>query len=274
MTPQPLFILGSPRSGTTFLCSVLNQHPLIRLTNESRIFVLLKDLVEERSLRPDLLEPEYRDQFQHFVRQHAGAWVERFYRKSLGVAEPIWGDKHTSYGDPAVLSGREGAAIAEPRSGSCLRLIRDCLPGAKFIHLHRHPWQVAVSMVRRGWAESVTAGVQVWKQHVSEIEAFFAELDEGSRRTLSFSELVEAPDLVASEVGGLLGLDDAAPIARFLACQRVQPTPFSSPTSDLRQPLALQVPAEWERAAMPEAADEDAEMASRLGYDLLSVEET
>ncbi len=36
MVSQPLFVLGSPRSGTTFLCFALNQHPLIRLTNERR----------------------------------------------------------------------------------------------------------------------------------------------------------------------------------------------------------------------------------------------
>ncbi len=269
MNSQPLFILGSPRSGTTFLCCALNQHPLIRLTNESRVFVLLKDLMDERSRRPDLLEPDYWDRFQRFARQHAGSWVEQFYRNSLGILEPIWGDKHTSYSDPAVLSGRDGAAIMEPRSGSCLRLIRDCLPSAKFIHLHRHPWQVAVSMKRRGWVESLKAGVQVWKQHVSEIEAFFAEVDETSRLTLSFSELVAHPDLVASEVGGLLGLGNAAPIAHFLAGQRAQPTPFSSPTSDLRQPLALQMPAEWNLVSV-KAVGEETEMALRLGYDLPS----
>ena len=267
MTSQPLFVLGSPRSGTTFLCSVLNQHPLIRLTNESRIFMLMKDLIENRSTRPDLLEPEHQEEFQCFARQHAGRWAEQFYRTSLGATEPIWGDKHTSYGDPAALTGRgEDGAMLEPRSGSCLQLIRECLPNAKFIHLHRHPWQVGASMHRRGWVDSVAAGVRVWKQHVSEIEAFFAGLDEGSRLTLTFSELVEHPDLVASHLGALLGLGDTTPFARFLASQRTQPTPFSSPTSDLRQPLALPVPAGRELASL--AAE--TETAQQLGYDVLS----
>jgi hypothetical protein len=46
MESSPLFIVGSPRSGTTFLCSVLNAHPLIQLTNECRIFALLKDTLD------------------------------------------------------------------------------------------------------------------------------------------------------------------------------------------------------------------------------------
>ncbi len=65
---QPLFILGAPRSGTTFLCCTLNQHRDIRLTNESRIFVLLKDFFEERCFRPDLLDREYREEFLRFAR--------------------------------------------------------------------------------------------------------------------------------------------------------------------------------------------------------------
>ena len=43
---QPLFVIGSPRSGTTFFVQMLNCHPAIYITNETRIFVLLKDMIE------------------------------------------------------------------------------------------------------------------------------------------------------------------------------------------------------------------------------------
>lgn len=262
MHSQPLFILGAPRSGTTFFCCALNQHPLINLTNESRIFVLLKDLIEERTLRPDLMEPRFRDKFQTFARHHAGKWVADFYREALGVTTPIWGDKHTSYGDPAVLSGRSAGVMAEPHSGSCLRLIRECLPTAKFIHLHRHPWQVAASIKRRGWVESMTAGLLVWRQHTGEIEEFFSELDPDQHLTLSFAELVEHPAAVADEVGRFLSLGSDRPIARFLTSQGAERTPFSSPTSDLSQLLSMRDPGERGRAALDNIAD----MAGLLGY--------
>jgi hypothetical protein len=262
MEPQPLFILGAPRSGTTFFCCALNQHPLISVTNESRIFVLLKDLIEARSERPDFLDPRFQEKFRIFAKRHAGAWVEQFYREALGVSTPIWGDKHTSYGDPAVLSGRAAGVMAEPRSGSCLRLIRDCLPGAKFIHLHRHPWHVAASMKRRGWVESMTAGLQVWRQHTREIEGFFAGLSPDQQLTLSFAEIVEHPDAVAHEISTFLGLGSARPIARFLCSQGAERTPFSSPTSDLGELLSMRDPGEHGRAALGNVAD----MAERYGY--------
>src|ERR1700752_4402462 len=104
MKSYPLFIIGAPRSGTTFLCSLLNMHPLVQLTNESRIFVLLKEMLEVGANRPDLLSPSCRDGLVAFGRSTLGAWVERFYREGLGNNAPIWGDKHPPYADPTVLS--------------------------------------------------------------------------------------------------------------------------------------------------------------------------
>lgn len=262
MKSQPLFVVGAPRSGTTFFCHVLNQHPLVGLTNECRIFLLLKDMIEGRSLRPDLLDAGLQQRFVSFAKRNAGRWIERFYRESLGIDQPIWGDKHPSYGDPAALSGRWAGVMTEPRSGSCLRLIRDCLPDARFIHLHRHPWHVATSLLRRGWVASTAIGLQVWRQHVGEIEAFFAELDGAHGLTISYAELLEEPVEISAEVGRFLGLRNVWPIAGFLIRQRARRTPFSSPTSDLSELLELDWSGEVDTAAFGPIA----EVAHRLGY--------
>jgi hypothetical protein len=230
---QPLVIIGAPRSGTTFLCHVLNQHPLIHLTNESRIFVLIKDLIEKRSFRPHLIGCEFRDQFVAFMRRNAGDLVERFYREGLEVTAPIWGDKHPPYADPAVLSGRKGAEPKLPRSGSCLRLIQDCLPTTKFIHIHRDPLQVAQSLLGRRWADSLDDGVQIWRDYISEIVEFLGEIDEAQHLTVPYGDLLVRPAEVASAIGRFLDLADAEPLAAFLRAQRLRPTPFSDPVTDL-----------------------------------------
>ena len=261
MTSQPLFVLGAPRSGTTFLRYALNQHPLVHLTNEARIFVLLKELLEERAAMPHLLDGDLRDDFSAFFRRNAGELVERFYREQLGIVTPIWGDKHPSYGDPAVLSGRDGATMNDPASGSCLELIRTALPHAKFLHIHRHPWQVAASMKRRGWVESRAAGVQVWHQYVREIDAFMATLPEAQGLHLSHAELTRHPATAAKQIGAFLGLGVVAPIERFLTAQSHRPTPFSSPTTDLRRPVTEEL-SERGLAALRGVAD----VAWRFGY--------
>ncbi|PMS38305.1 sulfotransferase family protein [Trinickia symbiotica] len=239
MQSCPLFIIGAPRSGTTFLCSTLNVHPSIHLTNECRIFALLKQMVEVDSRRADLLTPTYLQRFERFSRRTLGAWVERFYREELGVSTPIWGDKHPPYADPTILSARTGAVAHLPMSGSCLRLIRETLPQARFIHLHRHPAHVAKSMVRKHWIGSVEDGVRVWAQYVSEIVEFFGELPEEQALTFSYRDLIESPQTTATSIGHFLDLADVSPIVDFLARQRELPTPFSEPITDIADLYAI-----------------------------------
>lgn len=233
MYSGPVFIVGAPRSGTTFLCSLLNTHPLIELTNECRIFALLKNMLEVDSRRADLLGTVHRDRLDAFGRRTLGGWVERYYREELGINAPIWGDKHPAYGDPAVLSGRIGSVERMPRSGSCLRLIRDVLPDARFIHIHRDPRHVANSLMRKHWAPSLEDGVRVWAQYVDEIIGFFDELPDEQRLTVAYRQLVEDGNTTVAHIGHFLGLADASPISEFLATQRRAPTPFSDPVTDI-----------------------------------------
>ncbi len=264
MQSQPLVIIGAPRSGTTFLCHVLNQHPSIHLTNESRIFVFLKDILESRSHRPDLLGRDFREHFVEFLRKSAGELIERFYRDALGVTAPIWGDKHPPYADPVVLSGRKGSEARLPRSGSCLRTIRGCLPRTKFVHIHRDPLHVAHSLMRKGWAGSLDDGVHIWQQYVAEIVEFFAETDHNQHLSVAYGDLLERPAATASAIGRFLKLDDCAPIEAFLLAQRQRPTPFSDPVTDLSDAYAYRV-----RVARPSNRHVLAlagETAERLGY--------
>ena len=262
MKSQPLVVIGAPRSGTTFLCHVLNQHPLIQLTNESRIFVMIKDLVEERSFRPHLIGREFQDRFSGFIRRNAGELVERFYRDALQVTAPIWGDKHPPYADPAVLSGRKGSELRLPTSGSCLRLILSCLPTVKFIHIHRDPLEVAHSLLAKRWAESLADGVQVWRDYVSEVVEFLGEMEQARHLTIPYSDLLVRPEEVARAIGRFLDLSDVGSLERFLLGQRDGPTPFSDPVTDLAAAYRKRAPRPANRHALALAGI----AAERLGY--------
>lgn len=233
MQSQPLFVVGSPRSGTTFLCNVLNQHPLIQLTNESRIFVLLQDLLEVRSRTPDLLEPVFRKPLARFVKRNLGVWVEQFYREELQITAPVWGDKHPPYADPNVLSAHAARLSPAPRTGSSLRTIRAALPDAKFIHVHRDPRHVAYSMLRKGWVDSLEEAVCVWRRHVEEIDTFFGEIPGDRHLTLRYADLVEEPQVTAAAITGFLNLEHDGGMTAFLAAEQRDPTPFSEPVTDL-----------------------------------------
>ncbi|WP_027797022.1 sulfotransferase family protein [Paraburkholderia acidipaludis] len=262
MDSFPLFIVGAPRSGTTFLCSLLNEHPLVHLTNECRIFALLKETLDVGSSRPDLLSQLHRESFVRFGARTLGPWVERFYREALHISAPIWGDKHPPYADPTILSGRLGSVERLPRSGSCLRLIRELLPHARFIHLHRDPTRVANSLVRKRWIGSVDDGVRVWGQYVTEILDFFDEVPANQTLTIAYRSLVEDPDTIIARLGDFLTLADPSSLGNFLHAQRRTPTPFSDPVTDLAD-LYI-VPNTPPTDAKLLALAQDA--ATRLGY--------
>ena len=233
MQSQPLFIIGAPRSGTTFLCHALNRHPLIQLTNESRTFVLLKHLMEDCALRPELIGEEYREEFLGFMHRNAGGLVERFHREALGTTAPIWGDKHPPYADPCLLSGRDGGQPYLPQSGSCLSLICSLLPSSKFLHIQRDAEQVARSLVHKGWTPSLAEGVNVWRQYIGEIAKFLSATDQRRHLTITYDELLAAPEATAASIGRFLCLPDWEEIEDFLVDQHLRPTPFSDPSTDL-----------------------------------------
>jgi hypothetical protein len=262
MESFPLFVIGSPRSGTTFLCSVLNAHPLIQLTNECRVFALLKDFLEVGCQRPDLLGETSREHLGGFGRRTLGPWVERFYREELKIDAPIWGDKHPPYADPTVLSGRTGSIERQPRSGSCLRLIRELLPRARFIHIHRDPRHVANSLVHKHWAGSIEDGIRVWGQYVAEIDEFFAEIPAAHALSVSYRKVIEEPCATAAGIGRFLGLADASPISDFLISQRRAPTPFSDPVTDIGDLYLIPATAASDDTLLALAGTQ----ARRLGY--------
>jgi hypothetical protein len=176
---------------------------------------------------------DFHGRFVDFLRDRAGDLIEQFYREALGITAPIWGDKHPPYADPSVLSGRKASEPRLPQSGSCLRLVRDALPRARFIHIHRDPVQVAHSLVRKGWTPSVNDGVRVWRQYVSEIVEFFVETDAARHLTIPYRHLLDAPQASAARIGRFLHLPEWTSIEGFLLAQRRGPTPFSDPVSDL-----------------------------------------
>lgn len=258
---QPLIVIGAPRSGTTFLYNVLNEHPDIGLTNESRVFAELMHRLEVAGKRDDLVGKNIQPAWADFQRRHAGEWIEQFYREALNIRTPIWGDKHPPYADITLLTGREGAAAIQPQSGSCLALIAEILPRAKFIHIHRHPARVAQSLFAKRWIGSITEGLEIWRQYLTEISAFFATLPAARKLTLAHRALTGAPERSAAEIAAFLELPDPRSLSQFLRSQHRRPTPFSDPVSDLRAPgraVSEQDERNAERAL--------GELAERFGY--------
>jgi hypothetical protein len=182
---QLVFVVGSPRSGTTWLQAMLASHPSVATGPETHFFKAIegveatfaKVLPRQVGLRQYLSEGEFYETL-----------AEMFHQVASKVSEP--------YGPTPVF--------LEKTPEHCLhaRLILRCLPRARFIHLLRDGRHVVSSLVRahREWADaknpyrSVTIASQVWQQCVSAARGIPALLDDPDDYTeLRYEDLKGSP---------------------------------------------------------------------------------
>jgi hypothetical protein len=231
---DPFFIIGAPRSGTTFLVELLNSHPKILITDETRVFTHVSRILNEQPAD------------QRNVMRHKAAWLEqlradlpevvrRYYRK-LGAGEDFrWGDKNPHYADRRT----------DP---ACLETLDRLFPESQFIHIVRDGRAVVSSLFSLGWAKSPQYGADVWIRHVEQSRDFGRILS--NRRWLEFTyeRLVAEPEQVAKELFAFLGLDMTPEVTSFIAAEQQERKPVSGATSDLSKAGSR----EWERKLSPE----------------------
>ena len=170
----PLFIVGSPRSGTKLLRELLNRNPGINLCNPESHFIpyLYRSFGTDPGVFSVDLDRFFaafdRMPFQIFSRRmgkpvmgraefealrDARSWAEAFemilrhYGEPGASATAIWGDKTPSY----VLD---------------LPLLAEIFPAARVIHIIRDPRDVAVS-ARNAWRHNLLRSANKWARNVS-----------------------------------------------------------------------------------------------------------
>lgn len=131
---RPIFVVGPPRSGTTFLQRLLNAHPKVLLTNETAIFLQLSEIIKKSNQGVTSgvwYGKEYNQLWAEVVREAARDLIATYYRR-IAEAEKktellFWGDKHPHY-------------------YNCLDFIVSLYPQAMFIMCVRDPRDVALSI--------------------------------------------------------------------------------------------------------------------------------
>jgi hypothetical protein len=193
-----VFLVGAPRSGTTWLQLMLSRSKSIATVNETHLFaVYMRSLLEgnERfqgnpraiGLGPLLSEAEYRD----IIRKFASTVLAR------------------------ILASKPDADVILEKTPShvkCWRHILDLYPEAKFLHLVRDPRAVVASLkaARKSWGKSWVSSrlidnCAVWSASVTEgraighatknyLEVRYEDLkEEGVRTLLSIFKWLDLP---------------------------------------------------------------------------------
>jgi Sulfotransferase family len=227
---DPIVVYGAPRSGTTYLEQILNSHPEIFISHETRVFAWLQRAL---ALTNDhFLIANQREALVAHLRDELPSVIRDFYGR-LAPGKRYWGDKNPHY--------------ADPKAAGSLDLVAELFPGALFIHIIRDGRDVVSSLVRkqhdegRPWATFEQAH-DVWKKHVRFGRAFGERVGSDRYLELRYEDLIADDVARAREMLRFLGLDPHPAVDAFCRSQREQRTPFKEPMRDLGHGIAA---SEW-----------------------------
>jgi glycosyltransferase involved in cell wall biosynthesis len=221
---DPIIVYGAPRSGTTYLIRILNAHPEVFVTHETRLFVWAHESLKSLTESDDALLSE-RQRFIGHLRATYPDMIRDFYRQ-LGPKARYWGDKNPHY--------------ASPENQGCLDTILELFPGARFLHMVRDGRDVVTSLIRKRhdngdpWIDFEGAH-RVWTGHLDIGTDFGRLLVPEQYLELRYEELIRDDVGVARTVFEHLDIPFADEVVRFCERQQVERTPFSGPTRDLNR---------------------------------------
>ena len=215
--PQPIFIMGFPRSGTTLVEQILSSHPAVAAGGELPFVPDMSKLAV--SLFPGS---------ERFPENLAHSWMADYHYIAT-LFRDYYLARAEQYG---LLSGTARAYFTDkmPFNEIYLPLIRMAFPNAKIVRVVRHPLDVCVSMLSNNMTHGFHCGYRI--EDISNHLAAVSELVGHYGGQLQLNERVlRYETLVADQAGETrklleyldLPFDEAC--LRFHENRRYAPTP-------------------------------------------------
>jgi len=216
--PQPIFVLGAYRSGTSILTWALGQHPNVWPLNETGWLPLLINGALSgytlSSFENRAYFSVYRISLQEYL-AHLGQFVDEFVRVcSLRHAHHIslrhLAGKRTSKSDRPFLVSRSAFnpkrrwVDGTPENTHYASLLRMAFPAAKFVALVRNPADVIVSMLyfeRAGGASrTIEEATQMWVAKNRALLLAARAFGSAAVKVVLYDRLVHDTSAVLSEI--------------------------------------------------------------------------
>ena len=256
---RPVFIGGSPRSGTTLLRTMLNSHPGLAIPNETRILV---DGYRRRRQWGDLRNPDNRRRVARWVverkvsryrqlTEEPDELVERMVSAAptlgsvLGAGFRLYAERH----------GKARWGDKRPSLVLNLDAVFAMFPEAQFVNVVRDPRAVVASIRKAGrqygWAaHGLPGGTDTWERSVRAAERWRRRLGDGQFLELRYEDLVTDPGAGLGRIVDFLGLDPAGldAMLRYYETADIHSDTIHSLVS---KPLTADRLRAWENALRP-----------------------
>jgi hypothetical protein len=204
-----IFIIGAPRSGTTWLQRLLASHPKIRTGQESKLF---REYVgpQLRAWRWELA----REQNSSTATGRGGTGLscyfeeEHFLRILRGYMLQLL--------EPMVGNLQPGELFLEktPSHALYIKEIKELLPESRFIHVLRDPRDVTASLLAAandwgsGWAPRLPQkAAATWVRHVRAVRSAAGALTEREFFEVTYERLWGSTEETLSDLTNFLGLE-------------------------------------------------------------------
>jgi tetratricopeptide (TPR) repeat protein len=228
--PQPIFIIGLPRSGTTVLERLLGNHTQVTAAGELFDFGRqLRWAGDHRHIQDDT-----------FFRRMEGCDLGEVGRRYL--AQTQWRAHGTRYFIDKQTSNWMVAG-----------LLHAALPGARILHLVREPMDVCFSIFRAMFGDAYAIGndLATLAAHYGKYRRLMSRwhaLAPGAILDVPYEKLVQSPETTLREVLAHCGLE-WEPACSDLSANRNPVSTLSA--TQIRQPLRAPSSGIWRRYAAP-----------------------
>ena len=211
---NPFFIIGSGRSGNTLLRRILNEHSNLYIPPETYVIgesiklfkryqtIEWKDLVK-LIYATYIFHPQFEyfnvDNFTELYNQACN--IEPNARSLSNIFKLYYINYKELHNETANIWGDK-----TPLNTLYINDIYEVFPKAKYIHIHRNPYDAIVSYVKSGRYKDYKNATIRWKNSI-EIASNFGKNHPSSYFEIKYEDLVENPELYIKKTCGFLGIE-------------------------------------------------------------------
>jgi tetratricopeptide (TPR) repeat protein len=214
--PQPIFIMGFPRSGTTMIEQILASHPQVRAGGELTFIGELRGLSHSLLPSKEPFPDNLANGFTADMRHVATIFRDYYFARAEGYG--------LTPGDHRFFTDKM------PFNEVWLPLLRMAFPHAKIVHVTRNPLDVCVSMMANHFTHGFNCGYRIEDivhhlMAVSDlVEHYRAELGFADF-TLKYETLVASQEVETRRLLEHIGLPFDQACIDFHENRRYAPTP-------------------------------------------------
>lgn len=202
--PGPFFIVGSARSGTTFLRLTMNAHPLVAVPPESRFITELREGRDEVEVVEFLKRLATHKRFNAWelpienVAQQLTGKTRAPYAEAISAAYRAYAEAH----------GKKLWGDKTPRYVEHIPELAELFPDARFIHLIRDGRDVALSYADVPFGpKNVAQAAELWANRVALGIRDGRQLERGRYIEIMHADLIEDDEGEIKDICVFLGLE-------------------------------------------------------------------